>query len=78
MAAIVVLFGAVFLVVAWRGHRSGELPAGSKGFQPYRPNRRDNPIAFHFFLCFYVVTGIGSILYGLASALGWVAPIPLR
>ncbi|MBX3230089.1 MAG: hypothetical protein KIT84_25355 [Labilithrix sp.] len=78
MAALVMLFGVVFLVVAWRGHRSGELPAGSKGFQAYRPNRHENPIAFHFFLCFYVVTGVGTILYGLASLIGVVDPIPLR
>ncbi|MBS0437919.1 MAG: hypothetical protein JSS33_00765 [Proteobacteria bacterium] len=69
-------FGSGILAVAYNGWRSGELPAGSRGWRSYRPNRDDNPIAFHLFLALYVCGGIALCVWGLLE-LGGMAP-PLR
>ena len=57
-----VLAGAILLVVAWRGHQSGELPAGAAGWRAYRPNRDDNPLAFYFFLLVYLCAGMALVV----------------
>jgi hypothetical protein len=69
-------FGSGILAVAWHGWRKGELPAGSRGLRPYRPNRDENPVAFHFFLALYACGGIALCVWGLLE-LGGLAP-PLR
>ena len=70
--------GAALLWVAHRSRTTGWLPAGSKGFRAYRPNREDNPFAFRFYQLFYAVFGVGLVVYGLLMAGGDVPPLPLR
>lgn len=69
-------FGGGILAAAYNGWVKGELPAGSKGFRAYRPNRYEDPAAFHFFLALYVCGGIALCVWGLLE-LGGMAP-PLR
>lgn len=71
-------FGSGILAVAWDGWRSGELPAGSKGFRAYRPNRDENPVAFHFFLALYICGGIALCLWGLLELGGMAPPLKWR
>lgn len=71
------VMGGVMLSVAWTGYKSGELPAGSRGFQAFRPTRDENPIAFHFFLIMYVCFGMWLIVVGCHAMVGMSAPIPL-
>ena len=66
------------LAVGWRGYREGELPAGSNFFRPYRPNRNDNPLAFHFFLALYYASGTTLAVWGLLALVGLAPPLPLR
>jgi hypothetical protein len=71
--------GSVVLAIAYRGYHTGELPAGSNGFAaPYRPNRNDNPLAFHFFLILYGVAGISLCVWGLLAMIGLAPPIAWR
>lgn len=70
--------GAGLLVVAWRGYRDGELPAGSNFLRPYRPNRDDDPLAFRIFLVLYMCGGAALILWGLLSLLGMAPALKLR
>ncbi|MDX1514185.1 MAG: hypothetical protein R3174_10635 [Gammaproteobacteria bacterium] len=74
---ILLFFGGGFLVVAWRGHQEGELPAGAKGFEAYRPSRRSSPGAFYFHLLLYIAFGSGLVVYGLMIMVGAAEPIPL-
>lgn len=81
--AIVCLFiismGALVLAVAWHGYKSGEVRAGASGlFSVYKPNRWDNPVAFHFFLTLYFIGGMALIIWGVFSLIGRAAPIPLQ
>jgi hypothetical protein len=69
-------FGSGILAVAYNGWIKGELLAGSKGLRAYRPNREEDPAAFHFFLALYVCGGIALCVWGLLE-LGGMAP-PLR
>ncbi|HSN00255.1 MAG TPA: hypothetical protein VLS52_04545 [Rudaea sp.] len=71
-------FGSGILAVAWDGWRSGELPAGSKGFRAYRPNRDENPVAFHFLLALYICGGIALCLWGLLELGGMAPPLKWR
>ncbi|HZW51377.1 MAG TPA: hypothetical protein VFF05_05930 [Rudaea sp.] len=52
------------------------MPAGSEGLRAYRPDRDENPVAFHFFFVLYVCGGIALCVWGLLE-LGGMAP-PLR
>lgn len=71
--------GALLLYVAWRGWRSGELPAGSSGFmQAYRPNRQENPLAFHFFLLLYICAGAALLIWALLELFGKAPPLKWR
>ncbi len=72
-ALVLVLFGAGVLAVAWRGYRSGVLPAGSAGWKPYRPTRDDTPVAFHFFLVLYLCGGMALAVWGLLALFGLAA-----
>jgi hypothetical protein len=71
--------GAGVLAIAYRGYRNGELPAGSNGFAgQYRPNRDDNPLAFHFFLILYFAGGIALCVWGLLAMIGLAPPLRWR
>ncbi len=63
--------------VAWGGLRRGEIPAGSKGFQAYRPRRDENPVEFYFFILLYICTAVGLFIYGVMVLLGMAEPPPL-
>jgi hypothetical protein len=71
-------FGSGILAIAWRGWRNGELPAGSKGLRAYRPNRNENPAAFHFVLVLYVCGGIALCVWGLLELGGMAPPLKWR
>ncbi|MCD6679867.1 MAG: hypothetical protein LT102_04300 [Burkholderiaceae bacterium] len=77
-ALFLITVGAIVLAVGWRGYREGELPAGSNFFRPYRPNRDDNPLAFHFFLALYYASGTALAVWGLLALVGLAPPLPLR
>lgn len=77
-ALFLIAMGAGVLAVAWRGHREGELPAGSRFSEPYRPNRDDDPLAFRFFLALYCCGGTALAVWGLLSLVGLAPPLKLR
>jgi len=77
-ALFLIAIGSGVLAVAYRGWRDGELPAGSKGLQAYRPNREDNPVAFHAFLALYICGGIALAVWGLLVLVGMAPPLKLR
>jgi hypothetical protein len=60
------------------GHRTGELPAGSRGLRAYRPNRDDNPAAFRFFLALYFCAGMVLCVWGLLALVGLAPPLRWR
>ncbi|HMK15146.1 MAG TPA: hypothetical protein VK460_09075 [Burkholderiales bacterium] len=70
--------GALLLVVAWRGYVSGELRAGVAYFRPYRPNRNDNPVAFHFYLILYFCSGMALTVWGILALFGGAPALKLR
>lgn len=76
-ALFLVAVGAGVLAVAWKVWKDGELPAGSRGFRRYRPNRRDDAVAFHFFFALYVAGGIAMASWGLLILIGLAPPLPL-
>jgi hypothetical protein len=73
-----ILMGAGLLAVARRGYVSGELPAGVAYYRPYRPNRDDNPLAFHFFLALYFCSGMSLLIWGILALFGGAPPMRLR
>lgn len=75
---IIIIIGAIVLAVAWHGYKAGEVRAGASGLSVYRPNRWDNPIAYHFFLGLYFVGGMALIIWGILSMIGAADPIPLQ
>lgn len=77
-ALFLIACGSLVLAMAYRGWRNGELPAGASGFRPYRPNREDNPLAFHFYLALYVCCGIALAVWGLLALIGMAPPLKLR
>ena len=70
--------GALLLMVAWRGYVSGELRAGVAYFRSYRPNREDNPFAFHFYLVLYFCCGMVLTVWGILALFGGAPAIKLR
>jgi len=70
--------GALLLWMNLRGYRNGELRAGSGLLSPYRPNRDDNPIGFHFYLVMYFCCGVGLCVWGLLTLIGMAPPRKLR
>ena len=70
--------GALLLAVAWRGHVTGELRAGVAYFRPYRPNREDNPFAFHFYLILYFCSGMALTVWGILALFGGAPAIKWR
>ncbi len=77
-ALFLVAIGAGVLAVAYRGYRDGELPAGTSGFRAYRPNREDDPLAFHVFLVLYFCGGMALAVWGLLALVGMAPPLKLR
>lgn len=75
---ILILFGCGVLAVAWRGFLARELPAGSAGWRAYRPNRSDNPLAFHFFLLLYFCGGMALAVWGILALFGAAPALELR
>ncbi|MBD3815269.1 MAG: hypothetical protein IE913_02180 [Halothiobacillus sp.] len=71
-------FGSGVLAVAYRGWQHGELPAGVNGFKPYRPNREDNPLGFHFFFALYICAGIALVVWGLLALIGMAPPLKFQ
>jgi hypothetical protein len=74
---LLLLAGITCLWVAQRTRHTGELPAGSNGLRAFRPRRDESPAAFYFFLTLYLASGVALVAYGLAMALGRVAPLRL-
>lgn len=75
----ILCMGALVLAYAWHGYKTGEVRAGSNGlFEIYRPNRWDNPLAYHFFLGMYFLGGMAMIIWGIYSLIGRAEPIPLQ
>ena len=77
-ALFLIAIGSGVLAVAYRGWRDGELPAGAKGWQAYRPNREDNPLAFHAFLALYFCGGMALAVWGLLVLIGMAPPLKWR
>ena len=77
MGLVQILIGLGLVVIAYRGHLSGEIRAGSAGFKPYTPSRHANPLAFHFFLALYVCAGLALLVWGVFALLGLVEPMPI-
>jgi len=73
-----IVMGAGVLVIARRGYVSGELPAGVAYYRPYRPNRKDNPLAFHFFLALYFCGGMALLVWGILALFGGAPAMELR
>lgn len=69
-ALILIVIGAGVLAVAYQGHLNGELPAGANFLRAYRPNRKDNAVAFHFFLGLYFCGGFALVIWGFLMLLG--------
>jgi hypothetical protein len=65
-----ILLGAGVLAVAWQGYLAGVLPAGAAGMRAYRPNRVDNPFAFHCFLALYFCGGLTLTVWGILALFG--------
>lgn len=72
------VLGIGLLVIAYQGYQKGEIPAGSKGFKPYRPTRESNPIAFHFFIGLYLFGGLSMLTWGILALAGIAEPLPLK
>lgn len=77
MGLLQIVIGLGLLVVAYRGHRSGEIRAGSAGFKPYTPSRDDSPLAFHCYLLLYIGSGLALLVWGVFALLGIAAPMPV-
>jgi amino acid transporter len=75
---ILILLGAGVLAVAWQGYLAGVFPAGAAGWKVYRPNRSDNPFAFHFFLVFYLCGGMTLAVWGILALFGAAPPLKFR
>ncbi len=72
-----IIFGVGLLIVAYRAHQAGEIPAGSAGFKSYRPSRTENPGAFYFFLALYTGRGLALLVWGILVVAGVARPLPL-
>ena len=72
---VLLLLGSGTLFFAWRGHIAGELIT-TRFFRMYRPNRQDNPFAFHFHLGLIVVAGTVEIVWGMLIFVGVLRPLP--
>jgi hypothetical protein len=77
-ALFLIAMGSGVLAVAYRGWRDGELPAGNSLLRTYRPNREENPAAFHLFFLLYMFGGIALVVWGLLVLVGMAPPLELR
>ena len=70
--------GVFLFLVARHGYHSGELRAGRAYYRAYRPNREDNPLAFHFYLVLYLCSSVVLTVWGILALLGAAPPIKWR
>ena len=78
-AAFLIAIGAGMLAVAWRGHCSGELPAGANGLRgSYRPGRARDPLALRLFVLLYLCCGMALLVWGLLVLVGMAPALRLR
>ena len=77
-ALFLIACGSGVLAVGYRGWRNGELAAGARGLHAYRPNRKDHPLAFRFFLVLYFSGGMALTVWGLLALIGMAPPLELR
>lgn len=68
--------GMLALFAAWRGHISGEIDGGRRGFRAYRPTRQDNPLGFRFYLGLDLVLGTVCTVWGILILVGLLRPLP--
>lgn len=73
-----VTVGALFLWGARRAHRTGEIRGGSSGFRVYKPSRSESPFGFYSVQLIYVLFGSWLVIRGILTAVGSVAPLPIR
>ena len=73
-----VAVGVLFLWGAHRAHRTGEIRGGSAGFRAYRPQRSESPFGFYSLQLIYVLFGSWLLIRGILTAVGAVAPLPIR
>ncbi len=74
---ILILLGAGVLAVAWQGYVAGAVRAGNSLWRIYRPNRQDNPLAFHFFLALYFCSGMALVVWGILALFGAAPAVKL-
>jgi hypothetical protein len=77
MGLVQILIGLGLIVVAYRGHLSGEIRAGSAGLRPYTPSRHTHPLAFQFFLALYLGAGLALLVWGVLALLGRAEPMSI-
>lgn len=73
-----VAIGVLFLWGAHRAHRTGEIRGGSAGFRAWRPSRSESPFGFYSLQLLYVAFGSWLVIRGILTAVGSVAPLPIR
>ena len=67
-AYLFILMGVVLLVMAFQGHRTGEIYVGSKkAMDTNKASREEPPNMFFATLLLYAIGGLGLIIWGLAS-----------
>jgi hypothetical protein len=76
--AFLLFVGIGLLIMAYRGYRDGAIRAGSRGFRRYTPTRRDDPLAFRFFVALYLCGGFSCLTWGILVLAGIAEPLPLR
>ncbi|KAA2284664.1 hypothetical protein [Arenimonas fontis] len=72
------ILGVGLLVYAYRAYVTGEVRAGRSGLRLYTPTRKDNPIAFHFFVCLYLFCGFALLIWGVLVLAGVAEPMRLN
>lgn len=71
---ILMAFGAILLIVALRGKRTGALPAGANFLRPLIVRREGNGAAFRLLLLLYGAAGLTLEVWGILSLIGMAAP----
>lgn len=71
---ILMALGAILLIVALRGDRTGSLPAGANFFRPLIVSRDENGATFHLLLILYGAAGMALEVWGILSIIGLAAP----
>lgn len=77
MTIFKLIVGIGLLIYACRAYVKGEVRAGRSGLRLYTPTREDNPVAFHFFICLYLLGGFALVIWGLLVMAGVMKPMLL-